>query len=351
MQSFVNFGVIKGTVSLAVTGNVAIASAFNESFIAVDFGGGGATNFNIGGTVTLTTQGGQSVSDFLADTTGSWTSGGITINNGNGGSVITLGDGSVGSIQINGNLTITNGVGNDAFTARGASTQISGKVTINNGIGDTNDRFQAANMTTIGGNLSVTNLDGFDNFSLTSSTFSVGGILTLNDGTGGASISLLPGASGTITGGLAILAGGDLADNLRLANLSVGGTDRITTGTGNDSINIDRSTFGAMTIGTGAGADLLRIATGNTGFTGTATTFNGAVNVVMGTGDDSVFLGTPASSTDFVQFKTAPVSINGGDGVSPDSIDFDLLFAFAAYGANNVFPAGQPTVKGFETVE
>lgn len=93
--------------------------------------------------------------------------GSVTIKNGDGNSYTEISRDSAGNSTINGNLSITNGVGTDEFYL--IDTNVGGNVTVKNGKGAANgiagetEIYNDENTTarsTIGGNFSVTYIDG-----------------------------------------------------------------------------------------------------------------------------------------------------------------------------------------------
>jgi hypothetical protein len=152
-----------------------------------------------------------------------------------------------------------------------------------------------------------------------------------------------------ITGNLSITTGAG-NDTVSVAGFSfigkqswVSGQAAISTGDGNDTITIDDADFvGAVTVNTGNGNNALTVETGtltpypsgsdSVPLDHFGSKFRGPVNVLMGTGNDTVVLG--AGPTDEAIFESTVV-LSGGGGSNT------LTHAFA------VFSGGTPTITGF----
>jgi hypothetical protein len=115
------------------------------------------------------------------------------------------------------------------------------------------------------------------------------------------------------------------------------GETAITTGNDSDNVNINDSEFkGAVLMATGSGPDQITIDANGAEF-GPVTTFQNALTVLTGSGDDLLEVGYPWVGDDVVANST--VFFDGGPG-SGDQILYLL-------GTGNVF-AIPPTVINFE---
>lgn len=312
----------------------------------------------------------------------------IAVNNGAGGSQTLLNE----NIIIGGTLTVTNAAGADTFAAQGttptASVSVLNDVTIKNGDGNTLTVFATPNLNLTGA-LSVTNGIGQDTFKIDDAVTPPGPVnailhnVTINNGSGGSRTELVTSAfpGSLLTGNLKVTATGgtddvliqglnitaavtlslggggpshiDLLDaviqgaftstildhdtTITIDRTTIGGLAKITTGIGNDTINISDSSLQAVTLNTGAGNDTVNIERdGDSAGSLTKTTFGGALSILLGTGSDNLFVGGDADN--FAQFNGIPIAFNGGGGT--DTLTRGLN-GFA-------FPANQPVKTSIE---
>lgn len=297
-----------------------------------------ATNITINGTITSTHGDGNDTFD-LGGT--NFTSGAITIRNGNGTGTTRIDAGT--SNTILGNISITNGDGSDTFSTGGTTFTLGTptarrNLTMNNGNGGSSATF-AATTYTIHGNITATNGTGFDTFDVTGGgVFNVTGAgnVTISNGIGGSDTNFLAGSSSSI-GGKLIITGTDGSDIVTMNRLTMTGTVSINTGNGDDDVIVNNSIFnGLFTFAGGGGADAVRIENGDIN-DGVSTVFNAAVNINTGNGDDEVLIGVLADADDFGDFNAA-VTITGG-------LDLDIIQALSN-GANTFAIA--PLKTGFE---
>jgi hypothetical protein len=262
----------------------------------------------------------------------------------------TAGDAS----SIGGNLTVTNGVGEDKVDL--LDTNIGGNVTVHNGEGSALDRagrfwmYNNVNDTSrsvVSGNVKVTYLTGevtydgmwdtdvkgnvtldhgsgtattrFDGYSLALPT-RIRGNLTIR-GTGEAFIAI----GQSLNHGLSVgknlnLITGDLNDFIESYLLKVGLTTTIQTGGGADTIDIDDSVFLgplpsvkplAFLLDTGSGNDIVNIDTAD-GWPA-ATVFGRAARIDLGSDDDTLTLGEAFDADRRVEHKKK-ITFRGGDG-------------------------------------
>lgn len=261
-----------------------------------------------------------------------------------------------GVSTIRGSLRVTNGTGNDLFTL--TDTNVDGDIVINNGHGNaagSAGRVEIANFrntafrSVIGGNLTVTYLDGdgvlFDAIWDTE----VRGNLTLNHGsgafqtafdgfqtfqpdlvrgnvtvTGTGANSLRVGedvrGTGLVVGGrFALTSGGTAAATVTVNKLQVGGSTAISLGGGDNAVGIDESLFaGRFTLTTGAGNDTVNIET--TAGTLAATVFERGALLSLGAGGNvlgmTATLGGPVPDTGQVVVAWGTFIVTGGAQLS-----------------------------------
>ena len=180
---------------------------------------------------------------------------------------------------------------------------------------------------TVTGSVAVTNLDGADEVRLGAgnlSAFTISGNFKLLNGRGGSQVFVNPAVAGTIAGAFCVCAAaGD--DELDLNRMIVDGNTLISVGGGDDAVEINDSTFAALTINTGADADVIRMESNSNN--GIGTIVNGALKVNLDSGNDLLLLGGDAN--DAVTTHQA-VTFNGGQGL--DKLDQSVganIFAIA----------------------
>ncbi len=234
------------------------------------------------------------------------------------GGVFNFLDTSVGTLVTVGGSVNLNNVG---VIVLGSTTTVGRDVTISAGTGQ---RELLIDEATINRNLSISN----------SSTANV------NLGFGGAPATIQGSVSANLNGG-----GNDtFAFN---APSTIGGTANITTGAGNDSINLDGSVFGGMSVNGGEGNDTITSAT-----TGAVA---GNLSVTEGSGNDSITLDGSVSGNlgfnlgngnDTVTIGNAPSGmLNWHSGSGNDSVTFgDATNAPSTWNVFMQFGTGNDTL-------
>jgi hypothetical protein len=140
----------------------------------------------------------------------------------------------------------------------------------------------------------------------------------------------------SIGGSLSLRAGSFLSSSCVVSTADVAGATTILTGSREDSVKIDDSSFaGPVTISTRAGADSISIEA-NGDPAGPVSTFAHSVKIIAGDGDDTVVLGVAGESGNHGDYLAA-VLLDGGNG-------FDTLTL--PDGANTF--AATPVPKAFE---
>jgi hypothetical protein len=292
-----------------LSGNLAVAGAANLT-VAVTAG------FNVAGRLTVTDTG-ASAALSVALTGPDATAGAATItNSGVGGSSFTVSGGAVVSgpvsvslgagsdtivigngTALNGPLTVSGGVGN--LTLNVGSASLNGDVSLGLGVGST---VVAFNGTTITGNLTQT---GVGNESVTLSSVVVGGDVSLNEMGGGSAVTASLG--NTTIGTFLSITSGNGNDSINVTTTTVGQNVGLSLGAGSDSVRVDASTIAG---------NLFLAGTGNASITldsnGNATTINGYVSINEAGSTASVDA-TIDAATDQINIGRY-LSIIGGDG-------------------------------------
>jgi hypothetical protein len=299
------------TIPITVQGSVTFNGGTGQNSVT-------ATQLTVGKNLSITNK--ASVVDDLVTLTNFSAGGNVTIRNGGGNTLTQIVRDSAGLSTIRGNMTVTNGTGQDSFYLN--DTNVDGNVTINNGHGDAGghaglvnifNQYNSAFRSIIGGNLTVTYLDGntadydglFDTEVLGNVTYNHGtgafttymdgfntklpvlihGNLTIT-GTGANSLGFGTVASrtGLIVGNrFTLTSGGGTAETLSFRNFQVGGDTSIRLGDGGNMVTIDDSYFGGrFTLVSSSGNDTFNVET--TAGTSSATEFRKAVLVDFGTG-------------------------------------------------------------------
>lgn len=317
----------------------------------------------------------------------------MSIRNGAGGSF--LGDAPFSAIGVGGTLSVINGAGEDIIgMEQGLSVRAGGNIVIRNGPGYSDTilnptaeiaagrnliitggpdvhRVQIGGTTvtaglSVRGNFIVNWGDGGGGLEVLVKVMDVKGGINVRAGSGQDSVDIVTIQEGKVGGGVAIGLGpgdsqqvklqnlaigsslrvstaaktfGNESDLVSLLGVSVGGNTSITTGAANDQVAVSASTFGGrFALSTGVGNDSVAIEWG-TGVDG-VTQFNGAVNVRTGRDNDSVYVGynaLPFGPFALAIFAAASTWDGGPDGI--DQVFFDSA---------NVFNGPQPTVIGFD---
>jgi hypothetical protein len=359
------------------TEQVAINNTGNEVFLRGNLkilGGDGQHGFEIQRLAigkNLTVINGQGFDDL--NLFGVRVHGNVFVDNGSGGSETDIERHyDTASSGIGGNLVIHNGDGADYTTIE--DTSIGGNVGIRNGLPDVNgitgrvaiyNVFNATTQSIIRGNVSVRYQAGkvisdgmWDTQVLGNAQFHYGsgsgqlffdgdlvdrpvhihGSLTVA-GAGAHELYLGSDAGhGLIVNRNLTISGGVGNDFILAFRLEVGGATRIFTGDGSDAIWIDDSSFaGPTTIRTGAGADDVRFEGGLGG--PSHTQFHKALQVSMGSDNDSLTLGLASFDTHVVELL-AQAHLDGGAGDNDLVEWFHLLPVFEV-----------PDLTGFEVID
>jgi hypothetical protein len=133
----------------------------------------------------------------------------------------------------------------------------------------------------------------------------VGTTLSISNGSDGGTTNL----SGAIVAGNLLFSGGG-NENIIARKLKIGGTTKLTTLQGADTIRMDDSALHALSINTGAGDDLVQI-DANGGATGPATVFSAAVAIALGDGVDTLQVGVKGQAGNHATFRST-AHFNGG---------------------------------------
>ena len=282
-----------------ITGNLTIKNG----------SGGSDTNFTgsveITGNVAITNLTGTD--HIIASGTVLTVTGTTTISNGNGGGSIELRP--TGTLNLSGNLSITDGEGdNEVVIGKvGATIQTLKNVSMNHGVGDSITTFFG---TVAMGIVTLTGGEGDHNFETKGATTTKD--LTLNFVGSNFGMEFLVRAALTVNGNLKMTTGSGRDALATGTNLNISGTTTVSTGAGDDFVNFRNATLtGNVSVTTGSGADQVRI-----GLDG-ASTLAGNLTLNTGTGDDSVII-------DRTTFRgTVSVSLGAGS----DSLDIEDLFA------------------------
>jgi large repetitive protein len=296
--------------------------------------------------------------------------GALTINNGNGDSQTVIQRNAIPPLLapngfiVTGNVTVVNGTGRDGTVLK--DTNVGGNFTVKNGHGDAagaagyTQTFNVLNAgrSYIRGNVSVSYLDGdvtspadalldvevqgnvafahgggassthFDGFS-TALPVIVRGNLTMT-GSGASAIGTGDFSAGTglIVGKNFTATAGAGSDILTFKRLEVGGAVKWALGDGNNTVTVDDSLFiGTVTLITGAGADTVNLDTAVG--TGGATTFERAVMMNLGAGDDKVIrVGPTDANQELVILDTFVIHHGTGSNTMVDPISGHEVYPF-----------------------
>jgi hypothetical protein len=313
------------TVPAAVKGSVTVNGGDGANMLF-------ANDLTVGKNLSVTngTADTGTIETFLTDTA---VGGNVTVKNAAGDTNTRLVRSRSGLSTVRGNVTVTNGIGNDQFTLE--DTDIDGGLTVNNGhegaAGPGNfsifNFYNSAFRSVVGKNVSVTFLDGTtagldDLFDL-----EVLGSVTLNNGSAGfttridgddthlpvlihGNLSILGTGANSVDIGTGIAfgtgdglvlgkkftltSGGGTSEAVDLFHLRVGGDTSLTLNNGANQVTIDDSLFaGKFTLLSGAGPDTFNLET--TQGTTTATEFKKAVKIDLGGGSDTSHIVRTAS--------------------------------------------------------
>jgi hypothetical protein len=315
------------------------------------------------------------------------TLGGLALKNGSDTDGSDTDLSPVQSLTINGNMTITNGAGNDDVDIGDLTqfTKITGAVTIANGAGSNHTDFVGTESLEVIGAVHITGGAGVDyaHFGMMSKAVSFGSNITINLGSGFNGIGMYAQEALSVKGNITITGGADAddidlfttqdgmvggavkvslgtgqntfearAENgqtltfgktltylssstigqgnfVELHSVKVNGVSTITTGAGNDFITIDDGTFnGKFNLNTNAGSDQVFIEQ-NTSWTG-HTQFNQAVSIKTGANDDSVKIASILAEPERKTIFAASVLLDGGLGT--DTLQLSEFGANQFYG-------------------
>jgi hypothetical protein len=157
-------------------------------------------------------------------------------------------------------------------------------------------------------------------------------------GAGADRLTINGGPNSTITGALTATGKNTASEvyTFHVFGLTVKGATTVTTGEGADVISGNNnacSFLGALTVKTGGGADVISFARIGNG----SSVFRGAVNIVMGDGDDFLEIG----NTSFIYGRFfSSVKIDGGIGTDTARVSTPNF--------SNIYPLGQPVIVGVE---
>jgi hypothetical protein len=325
----------------AIAVNVGIANSTVRSYLSVISGAGSdvvtLTGASVGQNLGLSLGAGINSVSVL----GSTVAGSFFENNDTGIERVTVGGGTIigGYVSVNDPAAV-------ALNVSIANTGVGTYLSVIGGAGNDSVSIGSAK---VGQNLGVSLGTGTDVLSVNHTTVT-GSLFETDLGTATTLIS-----STTVQQNLSLdTSQSTTRDALNLLTDSVGGNLTLTTGQGNDTIQVGGTTVVKGTsISTGAGNDTVTLY--DSGFSGTtginvgngnnalnveatttadsqSTSFFGPVTVVAGTGNDTVTLGLAAS--DLAKFF-ASASFNGGGGTNV------LSQTFAQ------FLGGPPTITGF----
>ncbi|WP_254507498.1 hypothetical protein [Anatilimnocola floriformis] len=280
-----------------------------QSFVALNGDGNNVTDLDptVSLTLGLVSITGGSGSDFidLGDTLVN--TGYITVNSGDGDNDFFID----GNTTINGGITVIGGSGPDNFEPGdfGFNPQltVNGSIVASLGNGTNFIEFASDNVD-VTGLISVTGGSGIDTFDFDTLTFDVYAI-SLSLGAGDNEVLMNEGAT-TIRSSLTIATLGG-ADEITGFGLNVFGGVVVSTGEGDDLIQLDNSRFrSVVTVSTAGGNDRVNVENGNQN-DGIGTQFDSIVSMDLGAGSDTLDIGVDAN--DFVRFNSR-VIVNGGLG-------------------------------------
>ncbi len=300
--SFGSSAVIGGIVSVGGSASFALGDGAN-SFV----GTGIATQMIVGGNFTYT--GGAGVDHLEPDSTG------VSLTVG-GDARFTLGSASgtaanmarFEALTIGRNLTILGGAGNDPVEITGRMA-VGGSATFNLGAG-TNSFAANGPDNDVAGSVSYLGLTGEDDVSLPDLSVGRNLNITLGNGTGQ---SVAIGATKLTAFGSVSISTGTGNDSIAMQKAYIAGLLTLNTGAGDDTIALDdMAVSGRTLIDLGAGADALNIET--LAIATNASAFGGAFTVKGGAGIDTVNLSDDLVATTFVRFG-GKVTLQGGDGL------------------------------------
>ena len=189
-----------------------------------------------------------------------------------------------------GPLSLNAGPADVMFSAGGGSVQVGGDLSIT-GAGFNRIWLDPEDGTTVGGSLRVLGGTADPDWFLVRDDLTVGKDLSVNLGGGVNDFEFGLAAGATTVGGNFTVTGGNASDELILHRVTVAGTTTLNTNAAADTIVIGNGTTfnGQVSINTGGGADVLRIA--DQPGAAAPVTFNAPATVQMGIGNDDLRLG------------------------------------------------------------
>jgi hypothetical protein len=263
----------------------------------------------------------------------------VVVANGGGGSRTVINRDMPGQWRIGGNVTVTNGVGTDETEI--SDTNVNGSVAIQNGSGGASGNAGhtwisnpgGPGRAIIGGDVSVSYLDG-DVTAKPDELLDVQvlGSVTFNHGLGSSetilagdqtSLPMIVRGSLTLTGsGRTIVRDNGPSGSFGLV---VGGDYRVTAGSGDDEVHLDRGDIGGRTVlALGGGANLVSV---------DDTLFLGPVTITTGAGADTISVDTKAGTVAPTTFeRPVLISLGAGNdifstGGSDDNMQHLVIFA------------------------
>jgi hypothetical protein len=222
------------------------------------------------------------------------------------------------ALRVGRNIVVTGGIGDDSVIASGA-LEARGNVTLNLGAGDNSfdSNQQGIGTNSIAGKFTYTGGPNGDLVNLDAITIgkSMSVALGESNGSNQGLFAGLKSPAGVTVFGSAKVTSGSGNDGILFRRTYVGGTLTVKTGDGIDTVAIDDSNVaGAALIDLGAGDDLLQseMLTGDgSGSLSNATTFGGTLTIKGGDGSDMVNLSDDGDATTFNQFGGRVMLIGG----------------------------------------
>jgi hypothetical protein len=221
------------TGDLTITGSGALALSLQN-------------NVNVAGNLALTHSGGQPLTVDVQG--GGTTLGNVTITDGIGNSSVTLENGA----QVAGALTLNLGDGTNEVRlqpGKGAGVSVQGPLTMTGGAGSDSLLITGSSVT---GDVAADLGIGFNQVAVTDST--LGGQLSFDSNGQGETLAVQQGS--VIKGDVTFTKGGDAGSSSTTVQGSVvGGNLSVSSGAGNDSVNVANASTGGIALHLGAGAN------------------------------------------------------------------------------------------------
>lgn len=317
------FGAAAGAASFSLTGVETVTASGTNSVATLASGGSTTVTVVAGASLTIS---GNSGAETITLGTGNSTgltvvdiAGGLTVSGTTGADTLTVGTGSTITFVDNGGaLTLIGTAGTENVTLSGTSSSVS--------VTDTAGTFTlsgttGADVLSIGAGTALTFVDN-------------GGALTLSGSTGTETVTL----SGTSTSvsivdstGLFTLTGTTGADTVTFSGSAATATATFSLDSGNDSLTITGTAGTQVTVDGGAGTDTLTFAAA--GLTGTVTNVETVVGstgvdvlVLSNSGADSILVGGTAGTGITWTTITSGDTINLVSGSGVDTVTFGTGF-------------------------